>query len=151
VKLPLVKRPLYLPPRVTDYGVIVTMASDFGLFPSGLASGSSLSTPVSPGGGGGSGGPQPGGGGGGEVGGVHTGGGTGGGTPGGGAPGGGAPGGGGTPGGGGAVGGELASSGGGGGRSQLPFTGFPAALVAAVGATMTATGAAIRRALRLDD
>jgi hypothetical protein len=36
----------------------------------------------------------------------------------------------------------------GGGDASLPFTGFAVAAVAAVGAGMAATGAALRRALR---
>jgi hypothetical protein len=134
----------YPRPTVTDYGTIALMASDMGLLLPGL-SGASLSNPTAPGGGGGGGSGDYGGSGGGgdqgspgntvDVGGVNTTGGGGGSSGGGGSPGGGA---------------ELAG-GSGGGRSEHPFTGFPAALVAAVGGTLSATGAALRRALRIDD
>ena len=141
-----VAQPFYLRPRVVDYGTIVTMASDLGLLIPGISAGSSLSAPTAPGGSGGgnvptlggeggSGAPTGGGGGTPEVGGVNV---TGGDGSGGGGSGGGGP----------VVDGELA---GGEERGELPFSGFPAALVAAVGGTLAATGAALRRAVRRED
>jgi hypothetical protein len=143
---------VYLRPTVTDYGTIVMMASDLGLLLPGVAGGASLSAPTAPGGGGDvvtpdSGGSQPQGGEGGpggpggeggpggivEVGDVNT------------------TGGGGGPSGGGAGGGPELAGAAGGGRGEHPFTGFPAALVAAVGGTLAATGAALRRAFRIGD
>ena len=50
--------------------------------------------------------------------------------------------------GGGSGGGEGGGSAGGGGGGGLPFTGFPAAVVGAVGAGMSAAGLAIRKRLR---
>ena len=113
------------------------MAADFGLLIPGAGGGTSLSAPASPGGGG-------------EVGGGEVGGGEVGGGPGeagvGGVGGSGGGGGGGT----GGVSGADLGGGAGGGRGELPFSGFPAALVAAVGGALTATGAALARAVRRD-
>jgi hypothetical protein len=108
------------------------MTADTGLFSSGLLGGASLSTPVSPGGGGELPASE-----------VSPGSGT---SP--------ATGGGGTPSGTGGVSGASAGGGGGSsptgaaGGSGLPFTGFPVAVVAAIGGALTASGAALRRAVR---
>ena len=133
------QRHIYPPPRVTDYGSVVAMAADFGLLIPGAQGGTSLSVPVAPESGGtlgeevaGGGAPEAGGGPGdsGEagVGGVSGGGGGGAGT---------------------VSGAELGGASGA-ERGEHPFTGFPAALVAAVGGTLTAVGAALARAVRRD-
>jgi hypothetical protein len=134
---------------VTDYGQVVAMAADVGLFSFGAAGGTSLSAPAAPGGGtsGGSTPTAPGGSeGGGNLGENVAGGGGGGGTEGSGGVGGAGGGGGGT----GTVSGAELGGGAGGERGNLPFSGFPAALVAAVGGALTATGAALARAVRRD-
>jgi hypothetical protein len=139
----------YVAPRIRDYGDLVSLTADGGaLMHVGIGGTSVLaaaSAPASPGGGGGSvlGATQSaghhdvlGGSAGGAPGGGHHDllGSTGGGSPGGGNAGGG---------------GAGAGHGGGGhGGSELPFTGFAAALVAAVGSGLAATGVAVRRALR---
>jgi hypothetical protein len=139
----------YRPPSIEDYGTLEELTADSSLLsPLGLGGTmAAVTAPIVPGGGGGGGGggqgtTSPVGAtspevdfGGGDV--VQTGGENA--SPGGGGGGGGAGGPGGAGGGG---------SGGGGGGGELPFTGFPAVFAGAVGGVMTATGAAIRRALR---
>jgi hypothetical protein len=145
-------RRAYEPPRVADYGTLAELTADAGmLMPLGL---SQLSGPVippsdtdTPGGPdipgsasgsshGGFAGTVP------EV--LPEGGGLGSGGPGAEAPGGS------TPAGAGAEGGGGGTVSTGGGDASLPFTGFPAAVAAAVGAGLAGAGAALRRRLRRD-
>jgi hypothetical protein len=119
----------YFPPVVSDYGTLLEMTADTGaLSHVGMGGGfliAQATVDVLGQGGGGGGGPlDTGGGGGGET----LGGGGGGGSAGGGGGGGG--------------------SGGGGGGGELPFTGFAAAAVGAIGAGLSAAGLAIRKRLR---
>ncbi len=127
----------YVTPRIDDYGTLSELTGDLGLFVAGVhASPTSLSTPAAPGSGvsptHGTGGPPPGPGPGSGVSPAH---GTGG--PALGAPAGAPP----------ASAGSattVPSS----AVGHLPFTGFPAAVVAGVGGALTALGAAVRRATR---
>jgi hypothetical protein len=125
--------PTYETPVVDEYGTLFDLTADTGLLVPGLSTAAaSLSAP-------------------GGVGGVTlTGSGSGGlETTGSGAPGGvtasGVPGAGG-PGGAGGAGGEVVGA----GEGQLPFTGANVGPIAAVGATLVAAGAALRRAVRRD-
>ena len=151
---------MYTRPKVKDYGDMAAITA--AVHPTQLHVGVAVPAsvpgtpggPGGPGGGGGAGGQGGAGGpgGGGGVGGVTIPGGTGesvttlSGTPtgsGGGAPGsaGGAPG---------SAGAGLGGGGSGGGSGELPFTGFPAAVVAALGGALATSGAFMRRALRRD-
>ena len=141
----------YERPCVADYGTLADLTADAGmLMPFGIAGVSGPLTPTplggpdSPGGSGvagssegGLGATVP------EL--LPQGGELGSGGPGAGAPGGSTPAGVGAEGGGG--GGTVST---GGGDASLPFTGFPAAVAAAVGAGLAGAGAALRRALRRD-
>jgi hypothetical protein len=131
----------YVTPAVTDYGTLVEMTSAAHLI-MGAASvhDLSFSSPQTPGGSG-----------------EPIGGGTSAGTiteiadPGSGntsPTGGGAPGGGVDPGGGTSAGGASGGGASGGGGGKLPFTGFEAGVVAAIGSAFAAGGGALRRALR---
>jgi len=127
----------YVTPRIDDYGTLSELTGDLGLFVAGVhASPTSLSTPAAPGSGvsptHGTGGPPPGPAPGSGVSPAHA---TGGPAP--GAPAGAPP----------ASAGSattVPSS----AVGHLPFTGFPAAVVAGVGGALTALGAAVRRATR---
>ncbi|MGH2846182.1 MAG: hypothetical protein ACRDL0_09270 [Thermoleophilaceae bacterium] len=145
-------RRAYEAPRVADYGTLADLTADAGmLMPLGLAGMSAPLVPTPPGGPdmpgtpGGSFDSGGGGGGGGEpppLGGALGDLGPGDGGPGDGGAGESAPAG---AQGGGGGGGDIVSTGG--GDSSLPFTGFPAAIAAAVGAGLAGAGAALRRAL----
>jgi len=127
----------YVTPRIDDYGTLSELSGDLGLFVAGVhASPTSLSTPAAPGSGvspgHATGGPAPGPAPGSGVSPAHA---TGGPAP--GAPAGSPP----------ASAGSattVPSS----AVGHLPFTGFPAAVVAGVGGALTALGAAVRRATR---
>jgi len=146
----------YVTPRIDDYGTLSELTGDLGLFVAGVhASPTSLSTPAAPGSGvspaHATGGPAPGPGPGSGVSPAH---GTGGPAPGAG------PGSGVSPAhgtGGPALGAHAGSPPASAGSAttvpssavgHLPFTGFPAAVVAGVGGALTALGAAVRRATR---
>jgi hypothetical protein len=102
----------YVPPRVRDYGDLVSLTADGGALLHVGIGGSPLNVVSPP---------------------AALGGGGGGGTLG-------------QSGGGGGAGG-----GGAGGKGSLPFTGFGAALIGALGAGLSAAGLAARKALRRDD
>jgi hypothetical protein len=126
----------WAPPIISDYGTLVDMSADGGaMMHMGVTSFAAVTSPLNPNGGGG--------------------GGTAG-TTGGGAPGTGTNGVAGTTGGGGGgvgpagVGGAGGSGGGGGGKGagSLPFTGFPAAMLAGLGAGLAVGGKKLRGVIR---